>query len=203
MGYANSTPYEIIAAPFTVYAAVVGTAFPTVDAVPAAAWATVGTSGDLNYFEDGVIINIPQKFDFFRALGDSASRKVFRVEEDLTVELTLADLTLEQFQHAVNGNAITTVPSSSGIAGYKKIGLSRGFSVATVALLVRGPSPYGDNMTWQLEIARAAQTGSPKTVFRRNVPAGLDLMWTSLVDPSAASASERIGKIRAQTGPAL
>lgn len=203
MGYANSTPYEIIAAPFTAWWAPVGSAFPTVDAAVAAPFALVGTSGDLNYFDDGVQIEIPQKMEFFRALGDSASRKVFRVEEDLMVSLTLADLTLEQFTHAVNSNSITTVPASAGVAGYKKIGLSRGFGVATVALLVRGPSPYGDNMTWQLEIARAAQVGEPKTALRRNIPAGLELKWVSLVDPAAANVSERIGKIRAQTAPAL
>lgn len=202
MGYANSTPYEIIAAPFTVWYAVVGTAFPVVDANPAAPWTLIGSSGDLNYFDDGVEIEIPQKIDLFRALGDASSRKAFRVEEDCMISLTLADLTLEQFAHAVNRNSITTVAAGAGVAGYKKIGLSRGFAVDTVALLVRGPSPYGDNMTWQLEIARAAQTGSPKTVFRRDKPAGLQLQWTSLVDPSAASASERIGKIRAQTAPA-
>ena len=202
MGYANSTPYEIIAAPFTVWFAVVGSTYPVVDAAPAAPWTLLGSSGDLNYFDDGVTIDMPQKFEFFRALGEGSSRKVFRVEEDVMISLTLADLTLEQFRHAVNRNPITTVPASSGVAGYKSIGLSRGFAVDTVALLVRGPSPYGDNMTWQLEIARAAQTGSPKTVFRRNTPAGLDLQWTSLVDPNAANAYERIGKIKAQTDPA-
>ena len=35
----NSAPYEVIAAPFTVYAAPVGTAFPQVDEVPGAPWA--------------------------------------------------------------------------------------------------------------------------------------------------------------------
>lgn len=202
MGYANSVPYEIIAAPFVAYFAPVGTAFPAVDAAPASPWGLIGTSGDLNYFDDGVQIEFPQKFELFRALGEASARKVFRVEEDLMVSLTLADLTLEHFRHAVNQNTITTVAASAGVAGYKQIGLSRGFGVATVALLVRGPSPYGDGMTWQLEVARAAQTGSPKTVFRRNVPAGLDLQWTSLVDPNAANASERIGKIKAQTAPA-
>lgn len=203
MGFANSTPYEIIAAPFSAWFAPVGTAFPAIDAAPAGPWALVGSSGDLNYFDEGVTIEIPQKIEFFRALGDSASRKAFRVEEDCMISLVLADLTLEQFAHAVNQNTITTTPAASGVAGFKKIGLSRGFAVATVALIVRGPSPYGDNMTWQLEVARAAQTGNPKVVFRRNTPAGLDLQWTSLVDPTAGSVSERIGKIKAQTAAAL
>ena len=202
MGYANSTPYEIIAAPFTAWFAVVGSTFPAVDANPAAPWTLLGSSGDLSYSDEGVTIEIPQKIDLFRALGEASARKAFRVEEDCKVSLTLADMTLEQFAHAVNRNSITTVAAGVGVAGTKTIGLSRGFSVDTVALLLRGPSPYGDNMTWQLEIARAAQTGNPKMSVSRNKVAMLALEWTSLVDTSAANASHRIGKIKAQTAPA-
>lgn len=199
----NSLPYEIIAAPYDVYYAPVGTTFPLIDAVPAAAWLKVGTSLSLNYLDDGVKVSHSQKMNPFRALGDAGSRKVFRTEEDLMIALTLADLTLEQYQHALNGNAVTTTAASSGIAGFKKIGMSRGFSVATVALLVRGPSPYGDLMNLQFEVPRAAQTGNPQVVMKKDAPAGLALEWTALVDPNAASVAERFGRIVAQHQLAL
>lgn len=197
----NSLPYEIIAAPFTVWYAPVGTAFPDIEQAPLAPWAKIGSSGDLNYMDDGVTISHAQTMEKFRALGDAGSRKVFRTEEDLMVALVLADLTLEQYAHALNSNTITTVPAATN-AGYKKIGLSRGFSVATVALLVRGPSPYGANWSMQFEVPRAAQSGNPEVVMRKDTPAGLALEWTALVDPNAASEFERFGRIIAQTADA-
>ena len=199
----NSLPYEIIAAPFTVWFAPVGTAFPTVDGVPAVTWKKVGSSGDLNYFDEGVKVSHAQSMSKFRALGDAGSRKVFRTEEDLSIGLTLADVTLEQYAHALNSNAITAVAASAGVAGYKKIGLSRGFAVATVALLVRGPSPYMDLGNMQYEVPRAAQSGTPEVVYRKNEPAGLALLWEALVDPNAANEFERFGVLRAMTAVAL
>jgi hypothetical protein len=81
--------------------------------------------------------------------------------------------------------------------------MSRGFSVATVALLVRGPSPYGDLMNLQFEVPRAAQTGNPQVVMKKDAPAGLALEWTALVDPNASSVAERFGRIVAQHQLAL
>ena len=193
----NSTPYEIIAAPFTVWFAPEGTAFPDVEIAPPAPWAKVGSSGDLHYFDEGVKVSHSQSLEKFRALGDAGSRKIFRTEEDMNIGLMLADLTLEQYAHALNSNTVTTVPMASN-AGYKWIGLSRGFAVATVALLVRGPSPYGANWVLQYEMPRAAQSGNPEPVLRKGTPAGLALEWTALVDPNAVTEFERFGRILAQ-----
>lgn len=194
----NSIPYEIIAAPFTVWIAPVGTAFPAVETAPPSPWAKVGTSGDLNYLDEGVKVSNRQAMTLFRALGDAGSRKAFRTEEDFMIALALADLTLEQYKHALNENTVTTVAATFSAAGYKKIGLSRGFSVSTVALLVRGPSPYGEDWNLQFEVPRAAQTGNPEPVMRKGEPAALALEWTALVDPDAASTDERFGRIKAQ-----
>jgi hypothetical protein len=194
----NSAPYEIIAAPFTVWFAPLGTAFPLINAAPANPWAKIGSSGDLNYLDDGVTVAHSQAMTLFRALGDAGSRKAFRTEEDLMVRLVLADLTLEQYAHALNSNTVTTVAAGMGTAGYKKIGLSRGFSVATYALLVRGPSPYGDDFNMQFQVPRAAQTGNPEPVMRKGEPAALALEWTALVDPDAATEFVRFGQLLAQ-----
>lgn len=198
MGAANTEPFEIIAAPFTVWVAPIGTAFPSIDAAPAGPWTKVGSSGDLNYTDEGVTVSHSQAMEFFRALGDSGSRKVFRTEEDLKIRLVLADVSLEQYAHALNSNAVTTTPAGAGTAGYKKIGMSRGHGVSTVALLVRGPSPYGDDWALQYEVPLAAQSGNPEPVYMKGTPAALALEWTALVDPDAPNEFERFGVIRAQ-----
>lgn len=199
----NAVPYEVIGAPLEVWFAPVDTAKPDVDTEPIAPWVKVGTSGNLNHFAEGATIEHPQSFNFFRSAGDCGSRKVFRTEEDLKVRLTLADLTLEEYSHALNSNTVTPTAAGVGTPGYKSIGMSRGTSVATVALLLRGPSPEMADGVMQWFIPRACQTGSPAPVFRNGEAAGLALEWTALVDPDAADASEYFGVIEVQTADAL
>jgi len=92
----NTAPLEIIAAPFDVYRAVVGTAFPLVSASPAVAWSKIGSNGSLNYDDSmGVVVEHSQDFNFFRALGDAGVRKAFRTQEELRIKLKLYDITLE------------------------------------------------------------------------------------------------------------
>lgn len=201
----NTTPFEVIAYPFTLYIAAVGTAFPNVDAVPGVAWTKVGSSGSLNYDDGaGVTVEHGQSLNPWRALGDSGSRKMFRTEEDLKIRLRLVDITLEQYKLALNSNAVSTVAAGSGTPGYRKVGLSRGFTVATMALLIRGGvSPYGDGWNMQYEVPIAAQVGNPTVVYKKGDPAGLDLEWQALVDPNAANELERFGRLVTQNATAL
>ena len=198
----NTTPFEIIGAPFEMYIAPVGTAFPAVDEAPTAPWALVGTSGTLDQFPEGVTLEQPQSTNVFRSAGSTGARKIFRTEEDLKLRLTLADLTLEQYAHALNNNTVSTTAASAGVPGTKKIGLSRNHTVATHALLLRGPSPYMADGVMQYEVPRAAQTGSPSTVFKNGDAAGLALEFSALVDETAVNPSERFGRIVAQTADA-
>lgn len=198
----NAQPFEVIGAALTVFYAPVGTAFPDVDETPAIEWIKVGSSGPLNYDDDGIEVEHPQSFNFWRSLGEASSRKAFRTEEDLMIRLTLVDLTLEQYRLALNRNAITTTPAGLGVPGKKKVGLSRGLTVDTMALLVRGPSPYMFDGTAQYEVPIAAQIGSPTVVYQRREPAGLELEWRALVDPSQPAA-EFLGRFVAQTAVAL
>lgn len=191
---ANTVPYEVIAAPYTVWVAPVGTAFPLPSEAPGVSWTKVGTSGDLNYDDaTGVIVEHSQSITPWRALGDAGSRKVFRTEEDLKVRLKLVDVTLEQYRLALNDNEVTE------LTGRKKLGLSRGFDVATHALLVRtNVSPYQAEGVTQYEIPRAAQTGNPTVTKKKGEPEGLDLEWMALVDPNAATPDERFGRLVAE-----
>jgi hypothetical protein len=197
-------PYEILAAPITMYLAPLGTAFPLIDALPAVDWVKVGTSGDLNYMDDGVTVQHSQTIKLYRALGNGGPRKAFLDEENLLIKLALADISLEQYAIALNHNVVTTV-AAGGEAGYKKIGLTRGVTLTHKALLLRGNrSPYGDSGTlglaWnaQYEVPIAVQTGSSDAVWRRSDPVSLALEWHGLVDFNASSEAERFGRLIAQ-----
>lgn len=198
----NSIPYEIVGMPADIYIAAANATFPDIDATPnPATWTKLGTNGSLNYTPDGVKAGHPQSFNIFRSLGSAAPRKVFRTEEDGKYGVTVADMTLEQFEEVL-GNAVTAVTSVAGTADLKKIGLSRGLNIATVALLIRiaGGSPYMANGNLQYEIPYAQYTGSPEVAWRRDNPALLEMEWMALVDPNAASDDEQLGRLVAQTG---
>jgi hypothetical protein len=192
----NVAPFEIIAGPVTLYHAPVGSLFPILGEDPLemseSPWVLIGTNGALNYKDDGVTVRHSQTTHIFRSLGETGPRKVFRSAEDLLISVILADLSLEQYRHALNLNAVAEVGT------IKTIGLSRGPVVALRALLIRGTSPYA-NARAQYEVPRAFQTGEPEVVFRKDEPAGLMLQWTAVVDEEASTPEERFGRLRAET----
>jgi hypothetical protein len=197
----NTVPFEVIAAPYSVYWAALG---PAINAAPGAQWTPFGTSGNLNITEAGVTVAHPQETTRWRALGDIGTRKVFRTSEDLMVRFVLADVSLEQYRHAINSNAITTVAAGAGTAGYKKIGLSRGAFVNQVALLIRGVSPHLADGFSQYEIPIAFASGSPEVTYANNgEPAGLAFEYTAAVDANAGSEDERYGRLIVMTAQPL
>lgn len=193
------TPYEIMAGPLTLFLAPVGTAFPVIGAAPAASWIKVGTNGDRNYSEDGIVVQHNQTFGEARPAGALGAVKVWRMTEDQIVTVTLWDMTLEQYTYALSGAAPTTVAAGAGTPGYKSTGLSRGKDVATFALLARGPSPYGDAFMSQFEIPVCYQSGNPQPAFRKAVPAGLAMQFSALEHAAAANERERFGRVLMQT----
>lgn len=197
----NTAPYEIVAQPFGLWLAPVGTTFPDIDADPAAPWVKVGTSGSLNYTEKkGVTVGHKQTVDLWKSLGSTGPRKAFRTEEEMKVSIELADISLEQYTLTLNHNAVTTQAAGVGTAGYKSIGLSRGLSVIQKALLVRGAaaSPYGANWNAQFEVPIAVQVASPTVTFMKGTPAGLELEWVAIEDTSASNERERFGRLIVQ-----
>ena len=197
----NTTPYEIVAQPFELWLAPVGTTFPEIDADPESPWTKVGTSGALNYTEKkGVLVSHKQTVDLWKSLGSTGPRKAFRTEEEFKVSIELVDITLEQYTIALNHNSITTEAPSAGVAGYKKIGMSRGLSVIQKALLVRGAaaSPYGAAWNAQFEAPIMVQVASPTLTFMKGQPAGLELEFAALEDASAEDETERFGRLIVQ-----
>ena len=200
----SSAPFEIVAAPFTLWKAAEGVTFPDVDETPGAGFTKVGTSGDLNYTEDGVTVAHAQTVEMFRALGSTGPRKAFRTEEEMRISLTLADVSLEQYAVAMESNTVTTTAAGAGTPGYKSMGLSRGLGVERFALLVKAvdASPYGTGWGAQYEVPVAVQVGEPEVVFVKGEPAGLALEFAVLEDPLASSTDERFGRFVGQTADA-
>lgn len=197
------TPYEIVGAPLTLWLAPVGTAFPLVNAAPAGAWIKIGTNGTRNQSEEGVVVMHNQTLNKARPGGATGPVKAFRTEEDLSFSLTLWDITLEQYTLALNSNTLTTTAAGVGTAGFKKLGLSRGFNVKEYALLARGVSPYDEAMTAQYQVPRCYNSGSPEVAYRKGVPAGLKLTFEALEDLAAASEDLRFGSMVFQHQAAL
>lgn len=197
-----SAPYEIIVAPFELWWAPTGEDFPDVDETPAGNWAKVGTNGNLNHSDDGVTVTHEQNIETYIPNGATGPIKASRTEERLALNLTLWDITLEQYTLALNGNTVTEVTAGAGTPGYKWIGMSRNSDVQLIALLLKGVSPYDDSMSMQYQIPFAYHMGSPEVAYQKGVPAGLSLEFGVLVDPNAATTVERFGRIVAQNADA-
>ena len=199
-----SKPFEIIASPFTVFFAVTGSAFPDLNDAPTTPWVKLGTSGDRNYSEDGVVVVHEQTVEQFRTLGSTGPVKVARTEESLIVRFTLWDMLLENYRLALNQNTVATTAAGGGTAGVKDVNLYQNLDVSMLALLVRGDvSPEGDGWKSQYQIPWCYQSGSPEPVFQKGTPMGLALEFAAVEDPDAASAAERFGKLLVQNATAV
>lgn len=199
-----SKPFEIVVAPFVVFWAPTGTAFPDLNDTPPSPWTKIGTSGDRNYSEDGVVVVHGQTIEEFRTLGSTGPVKVNRTDESLIIRFTLFDMLLEQYRLALNNNSVTTIAAASGKAGTKDIDLYRGIDVLTMALLARGEvSPEGDTWKSQYQIPWCFQSAEPEPTFQKGAPMGLALQFTAIEDPDAASDNLRFGKLVEQNADAL
>jgi len=192
-------PFEIIAAPFTAYFAPLGEAFPLIDAAVAGNWVKIGTSGPESYDEEGVTVTHEEEVNEARPLGSTGAVKAFRISESLVISFTLWDVSLEQYALALNQNAVVTTAAGAGTAGFKEVPFYRGEQVSTMALLLRADvSPYGDAMKMQYEVPYCYQSGSPQVVYRKGEPAAIALEFRALVDPNAATALDKFGRLVGQ-----
>lgn len=193
MGLPNAYPYEVMGAPHSLYIAEFNTARPLINAAPGVNWTLVGVAGNRSYAEDGVRVNSPAAYNYFRGLGSAAPRKAFRSEEDVSIAVTLADLTLESLATAFNKLAADVI--ETGIT--RTLGLSRGLSVTTLALLVRGPSPYMDDGFAQFWIGAAMNVSSIELALRRDNATTYPLEFRAVWNDEAA-AGEELGVFEAQ-----
>ena len=189
-----SAPYEVVAAPFTLYLAPVGTAFPAIQTTPSASWYKVGTSGTKSYDESGVTVTHDDTKTTFTPAGGRIPRKVWRTEEQIKIECELVDLSPEQYAKMLNDLTVTTVAAGAGVAGQKYFQLEQGATVALFALLVRGPSTVDDSLNAQYEVPIVYQGEKPAPVHTKGKPASLKLGFYALEDDTLGS-----GKLRIQT----
>lgn len=173
-------PMEVIATPLTYYLAPTATAFPLVDAAPAAEWVKVGTEGDLNYDDGGTSVKHSQTIETFTPAGATAPRKAFRTEEGLVLGVTLVDLSPEQWAKILDEATLVTTAAAAGIPGEKRFAGLRGPNVHNWALLARGQSTVDNTLNLQIEIPTVFQSADPSPVFTKGKPAALELEFTAL-----------------------
>ena len=85
---------EIIVAPFSVYLADIGTAYPEVDEDPAAAWGFLGDGGKLSQGDDGLVLTHGQTVDMHKTGGRTGAVKATRSSEELMISFDLVDISL-------------------------------------------------------------------------------------------------------------
>ncbi len=151
-----TAPFELLSGPVTMYTAAVNTMAPEISAAPPSAWELLGQNGDKSYGDDGVTITPDQTIEEQMVLGSTAAQKAFRTEEHLSLTVMLLDVTAENLAKVMNGAAVTDTAAVSGVSGgHRSFDLLRGFDVNEFAALVKGFSPYGDNMSAQYWLPRA------------------------------------------------
>jgi len=184
----NWAPFDILAGPADVYVAATGTSFPTVSG-SVSAWTALGKT------EGGVTVRHTQNVEMLSSDQDTGPLKALRTEEGLEVQCNLVSLTLENYAKVMNS---ATVTAAAGPPATKEIPLYRDVNVGLFALLIRGRSPYG-NFNSQYQIPVVCQTDEPEIEHVKDDKSILACTWTALVDPNAATTSDRFGKLIAQT----
>ncbi len=197
------TPHEIVIHVPTIYIGPASEARPHLDDTPAGNWVQLGTSGKKNYAEEGVKVKHVQKIGLIRVAGSTLPRKATRQDEDLIISVTLLDMTLEQYKHALNNATVADTAAVSGVPGYRSVHLAQGIEVASRAILVRGTvGPYSESYRTQYWLPKVCQSGSLELVFSKDKPAGLALEFTVLEDETASEGDEA-GFLEIQDAAAL
>ena len=190
-----TVPFEIIAAPFDIYVAPVGTTFTDVSQTPSASWFLLGTSGSKNYDEEGVKIKHEQKIEEFRFLGLTAPRKASRTEESLTIGFKVADVSAAQYAKILNNVALTNTAAAVLQGGNLNFPLLLGLgSPALYALIARcNESAGGVNFNTQYEVPIVYQGSSPEVLYMKGNPAQLECEFHALWDSALG-----FGRLRSQ-----
>jgi hypothetical protein len=198
----NQQPFEIIAYPFNVYLAPLGTAFPDIsDAENTfdAAWFLLGSSGNKNYDEDGIKVTHDQTIEEFRPVGLSAARKAFRTEESLMIEFNLVDVSAAQYAKVLNDATVTDTPAGAGVGGNLNFELLQDLAVRHYAMVLRGDwSAEGDGFNTQWDIAKCYQNANPEPEYKKGEPARLACEFRVLWDEGTGT----FGRFRSQDAAA-
>lgn len=173
---------ELVTAPFDLYWAPTGEAFPDVDTTPAGNWALIGSLGARRYTEEGVSISSEIETEDFNSLAALDPECVFLTGRDLMVSVVMADISLEQLRIAFNLNTVT---EAAGPPATRTLPMNIGPELESFALLVRGAnkSPEPDAETGQnlqFEFENVIEVASKEITFTKGEPAGVQLEFRVL-----------------------
>lgn len=179
---------EIINGPLEVWWGPVGEPFTVIGSPPAGNWMLLGTSGDKNYAEDGVIVSFNKSLEFWRSLGSPFPRKGFITEADIIITVTMADMTLAMMRLAFNQNAVTTSSPTDSIE------LDIGLDPSEIALQIRGEgkSPQLIGGALQYELNRVVEEGSHDLAHVKSDPVMAELVFRSIYDDGVANPAGRL-----------
>lgn len=174
---------EIINGPITVWWAPVGESFTAITDAPVGNWAKIGTSGDKNYTEDGVVISMEKSISYFRSLGSPYPRKGFITEADIFVKLTMVDMKLAQMRLALNQNTVTTSSPTDTIE------LDIGLDPTEIALLIRGESKSPQLIAGaiQYQLNRVVEEGSRELAHVKGEPVSAELNFRVIYDDGVSN----------------
>lgn len=197
----DTAPFEVMATPFEVWVAAIGTAFPNINAAPSASWTKLGTNGSRSMDEDGVTVRKAQTLNYQKVAGSTSPVKAFRTDEDLIVQFSLVDVTAEMMSYVLNGNAVTDVAATATVGGYRHVSLYRGQEVTEYALLIRGDkSPYGEGWNSQYEIYRGVIDGTPEPQYNKGPAAMLRFEVHALYSESNSGTGRFVAQDASPTG---
>lgn len=168
-------PSEIVAAPLTLYLAVIGTAFPAIDDEEGdflPAWEKLGTEGDNNY-DGAVTVSHSETVNDFTPAGSTMPTKRFRTAESFEIKLSLVDVSPTAYAKVMNDAAVTHIAAGSGHAGESSFSLFRGDQVNSFAVLARGMSSVDNDLNLQYEFSKAFVSVNGDVSWQKGTPAML------------------------------
>lgn len=197
MSGTNTQPYEILTGVGTLYKAPVGTAFPLLTAVPAAAWVNMGET------DGGVKVTPEQTTKLLGSDQRTGMVKAIRSEEGLAIETNLKAATLENIALLMSAS-VTDTPPAAGTIGTRAVPLHRGSVIAEWALLFRHDygSPYGD-FPAQYELPRGYFGGPTGQEYKKDSEVLLPVKFVALEDLNAGAEADRFGRLVVQDAAAI
>lgn len=194
---ADANPDEIVVGALAIYLAAAIEALDSVSAAPSGNWALMGTSGDENYAEAGIVVTHSQTLRQTFVVGATGPRRVNRQQEQLTIALTLMDIGVAEYTKVLNG----TTKSTDTTPNIDYIGLRRGPDVKIWSLTAWGDklSPAGPTLDMAFYVPRCYQSADPAPTFSKDAEAALAVVFTALEYTAAATDEERFGRLIVET----
>ena len=173
-------PYEVVCAPYAAWIAPLGTPFPDLLSTPNTTWSPLGTSGSLNYSDNGVTVTHGQTMGTFIPAGGTTVRKAWRTQETFTLAFEIADLSPAQYSQVLDGAVLTTSTATTALAGDQHMEVMRGVQVKQFGLLVKGISPVNEAYAAQYEVGSCYQSANPAPRYSKQGPALLAVQFDAM-----------------------